>query len=222
MEHPRKLLEKNIIDPQDKISSDIRNVASQTCLMIACHEKDIAATKLYQESMADINAVDAFGRTALHFAVKSGCLDIVKILMNKGAAVNATTLCKETALHFAAEAVHTEIADLLFESKCPIDSKYSKFRGIDPRYKPEKKAALHLAIKNKDVETVKRLLKFGADLTLRDQDNKTPLQIAAENGYLEIAQELVTSGADVNDGKYLLMVCFDLTYILFNILKNQL
>ncbi len=174
--------------------------------------------------MADINAVDAFGRTALHFAAQSGCLEIVETLISKGAAVNAATLCKETALHFAAEAGHTEIVDLLVWNNCPIDSKSLKFLKEELE-EFEEKTALHLATENNHVETVKRLFKFGASLSLKDDYNMTPLQIAAKKGYLEIARELVTSGADINEGNYFLngLICFEFDTFgyKFSVFKNN-
>jgi len=52
IEHLEKSHEKNIFNLNDNISSDIRNIASKTCLMIACHDKNIEAAKLFQVSIS--------------------------------------------------------------------------------------------------------------------------------------------------------------------------
>jgi ankyrin repeat protein len=51
-----------------------------------------------------------------------------------------------------------------------------------------------LAIKNKRKTIVKKLLKYGADLSIKSYDGKTPLQIAEEKGYKRIAEILQEYG----------------------------
>ena len=61
--------------------------------------------------------------------------------------------------------------------------------------------SLHEAVKKRDIETVRLLIKTGADLNAWDRtDGWTPLHMAVYHGYTDIAEILVNAGANV-DGK---------------------
>ncbi|KAM9780487.1 protein phosphatase 1 regulatory subunit 27 [Neosynchiropus ocellatus] len=56
-------------------------------------------------------------------------------------------------------------------------------------------AALHEAVLTGNLEVVKLLVKYGADVHQRDEDGWTPLHMACSDGYPEIASYLLTMGA---------------------------
>jgi ankyrin repeat protein len=65
--------------------------------------------------------------------------------------------------------------------------------------------ALHLAIQNNDSETIKTLLKVGANFEAKKARciggyNTTPLALAARLGHVDAAQTLLKAGADI-EGK---------------------
>lgn len=60
---------------------------------------------------------------------------------------------------------------------------------------------LHDAASQGDVESVRLLLKHGADPNLVDKNKQTPLHLAARSGHVELARLLVNNGADPNVGK---------------------
>lgn len=49
-------------------------------------------------------------------------------------------------------------------------------------------AALHEAVLSGNLECVKLLIKYGADVHQRDEDGWTPLHMACSDGYPEIAR----------------------------------
>lgn len=55
-----------------------------------------------------------------------------------------------------------------------------------------------MAIIINDIDTVRRLLELGADISMPDAHGITPLMLAAENGYTEIVELLVSSHAQIN------------------------
>lgn len=56
-------------------------------------------------------------------------------------------------------------------------------------------AALHEAVLTGNMEVVKLLVKYGADVHQRDEDGWTPLHMACSDGYPEIARYLLAMGA---------------------------
>lgn len=60
------------------------------------------------------------------------------------------------------------------------------------------KQSLLNAVQQKDLHTVKKLIRAGADLDQRNERGRTPLMIATYNNDLEIAETLIETGADVN------------------------
>ena len=49
-----------------------------------------------------------------------------------------------------------------------------------------------------DVETVRELLRAGADINARDRHGQTALMLAAHRGYYEMVEMLIGGGADLN------------------------
>nr|XP_023666517.1 protein phosphatase 1 regulatory subunit 27-like [Paramormyrops kingsleyae] len=58
-------------------------------------------------------------------------------------------------------------------------------------------AALHEAVLTGNLECVKLLVKYGADVHQRDEDGWTPLHMACSDGYPDIARYLLSLGASV-------------------------
>ncbi|KAG1925736.1 protein phosphatase 1 regulatory subunit 27b [Pimephales promelas] len=57
-------------------------------------------------------------------------------------------------------------------------------------------AAIHEAVLSGNLDCVKLLVKFGADIIQRDEDGWTPLHMACSDGFPEIAKFLLSLGAD--------------------------
>lgn len=57
-------------------------------------------------------------------------------------------------------------------------------------------AAIHEAVLSGNLDCVKLLIKFGADITQRDEDGWTPLHMACSDDFPEIAKFLLSLGAD--------------------------
>ncbi|OCT62668.1 protein phosphatase 1 regulatory subunit 27 [Xenopus laevis] len=56
-------------------------------------------------------------------------------------------------------------------------------------------AALHEAVLSGNLECVKLLIKYGADIDQRDENGWTPLHMACSDGYPHIARYLLSLGA---------------------------
>jgi ankyrin repeat protein len=73
------------------------------CLIISLVEQFSLVRTLLSTDPNLINAPDADGRTALHWAASSGALDIVRLLIDKDAEVNKQDASGWTALHISGQ-----------------------------------------------------------------------------------------------------------------------
>jgi len=64
--------------------------------------------------------------------------------------------------------------------------------------KPEVATAWERAVTGGDVETVRQLLRSGADVNARDRYGQTGLMLAAHQGHRAIVEILLEGGADLN------------------------
>jgi len=84
-----------------KRSSARRNTADisdYTPLQYVCVSKDIETPQSMISSGVEINALNVYGETALHYAVKSGSSQIVELLLDHRADPNIQSVSKVTAL----------------------------------------------------------------------------------------------------------------------------
>ncbi|WP_425616849.1 ankyrin repeat domain-containing protein [Anatilimnocola sp. NA78] len=148
-----------------------------TMLMEAVQYRHVAAVKLLLEYGADVKAITKSYDSALQIAASNGDLEIAKLLLAKGAdpAFPATG---DSPLHEAAINGHTEIVKLLLATGLRHD--------------------IYSAIALGELELVRKGLKVDPSRVMRpDGEGRMPLDYAAANGQLEIAQLLLSSGAPI-------------------------
>ena len=125
------------------------------------------------------------GSTALSLACYYKHATIAKMLLDKGAKCIPTddgSTCLITAVMQGNETIVKLLLD----------------HGVDPNEFNGRSYPLSRAAYNGSLNIVKMLCDAGADLEVRDGMNYTPLMDACRNGYLELVQELIQRGANVN------------------------
>ncbi|WP_264685641.1 MULTISPECIES: ankyrin repeat domain-containing protein [unclassified Wolbachia] len=101
-----------------------------------------------------------------------------------------------TALHYAVE---VKTVELLVEKGANVNA--ADVKGY---------TALHLAVTEKRLETVRELIKSGADVNAEEYRNKcTPLHLACMVGKVEIVEELVKAGAEIEQADKFGMTAMD-------------
>lgn len=110
---------------------------------------------------------DSTGRSFLQRACKKGDLNEVQELIERGANPNESDFGGFTCLHEAALAGHTDIVEYLIEQGANVNKQALEFGDYE--------TPLMDAAENKHVETVKMLLKHGADPDICNADGYSAL-----------------------------------------------
>ncbi|XP_066587186.1 transient receptor potential cation channel protein painless isoform X2 [Prorops nasuta] len=142
-------------------AGDIR--AFTSLLEQSCKSKDLSF---------DINEVHENEETFLDTASRLGYYDIVKLLLEQGASPNRINRAHNRApLHFAAEAGHIGVLQVLLS-----------YPTTNPNLQIGGQTALHLAVKNKNVQCMTVLLENGASPNIPNSKGITAIHAAAVKG----------------------------------------
>lgn len=162
----------------------------------AAQAGDIAQVRALLQQGADVNAAQADGLTALHWAAMNNHGDIVDVLLYAGATVRPLTrVGGYTPLHLAARAGHAEIVTKLVAG------------GADPNgWTTTGVTAAHFAAQSNSGATIRALAEAGANLDATDGfQSRTPLIFAAARNSTDAVAALLELGAnpsiqtDLND-----------------------
>lgn len=156
--------------------------------------EDIAEIEKLLNNGADINKVDAKGRTPLYWAALQGSRSVAEYLISRGAQIEKGADWKDddTPLHVASGKGYTDVVALLLDKGANVNKENRV--GQTP---------LHLAAWRGHSETVGYLVSYGADVNVKDKRGYTPLHVedinqGARGGYREAVELLIAAGADVN------------------------
>ena len=146
---------------------------------------DPAVCRVLIDAGADVHTKNKNGRSPLHYACKSGTLDVVKMLVEADARVRDTDKDGRTCLMLAAYNGHTETVRYLVG-----------LPEVDVNHRDsEDDTALHHA--RRDADVVQVLLAAGADTEMKNSASYSPLHDACFSGALEVVKTLVEAGAGV-------------------------
>jgi ankyrin repeat protein len=147
---------------------------------------DTSAVRALIGQRTDVNAPQADGATALHWAVYQGNKAMVDLLIGAGANVNAANREGATPLYLAAVNGDALITATLIKA------------GADPNQRLlHGTTALMEASRSGNVETIRALLDAGANVNVKeDLRGTTALMWAANEGHAAAIELLVRHGAD--------------------------
>ncbi|HUR19261.1 MAG TPA: ankyrin repeat domain-containing protein [Vicinamibacterales bacterium] len=136
---------------------------------------------------ADVNAAQADGMTALHWAALNGDLKMADVLLVAGAGTESLTRNGGyTPLHLAASRGHAPVIMRLLEAGSK--PKAVTATGVQ---------AIHLAAQAGSADAVRFLIDKGADANARDNTHgRTPLVFAASQNRIDAMRMLIEKGAN--------------------------
>ena len=179
---------------------EVKSHNSIAVLMKAAWEGNTGQAQALIHDGIDVNARDAFGRTALLIAASQGHTYIVQILLEAGADPGVKDNVGTTALVAAEARGYSRIVSLLRDP-----STHSDGAGEESPSKVENNghgaaslASLQRAVDSGDVTSVNAIIARGADVNTRTEDGWTPLMLATIKGHTEVVAALLKQGADVD------------------------
>lgn len=165
--------------------------AAATDLADAARRGDLARVRTLLESnvpAADINASEATGMTALHWAVQDNAVPLARLLLQAGADPNLANRYGITPLWLAALNGSEAMTKLLLEHGA--DARATLEHGETP---------LMAAARAGNVATIRTLIAAGADPNAAEVSHgETALMWAAGENHADAIRALVAGGADPN------------------------
>jgi uncharacterized protein len=171
---------------------DARDLAGATALYVAAERGQVAVVQRLIDKGADIHLKGRSGTSPLAAAAFSGRNQVVKMLLAHGADGRAADDTGKPPIVYAAASGDLDILRQLLAQDGDVNVRYANdltllmwASGPDPSI-PEAQA----------LQVVSYLLDAGAHIDDRDARGRTALMIAAEGNHAEVAQLLLSHGAD--------------------------
>jgi ankyrin len=157
-------------------------------LLDAVKAGDRVAALVLIERRADVNAPEADGTTALHWAVHNGDVELVDRLIRAGADARAKNEYGATPMSEAAILGNAAILEALLKAGADVESPNA-----------DGQTALMVVARTGNVEAARVLIRRGADVNAVEKwRGQTALMWAAAQSQPAMVKELVARGADVN------------------------
>ncbi|WP_341815970.1 ankyrin repeat domain-containing protein [Wolbachia endosymbiont (group B) of Idaea biselata] len=162
-----------------KNSLEIKDNGGRVPLHYAAYNGKLDVVKYFvDEGKVDVNLRDNDGQVPLHSASWSGHLDVVEYLISKGADINAKDKDGKTPLDVATDQKHNDVVGCLQQIL---------------------NEQLLAAVQDGDFNKVKDLVNQGANINIKDNDDKTPLHYASQSfHHLDIVKYLISKDADID------------------------
>ena len=155
----------------------------------AAEKGDSAAVRTLIVQKADVNAPQADGTTAIHWAVYHEDVAMFDRLLQAGAKVNVANREGATPFYLAAVAANPVIMDKLLKQGVDVNAPVLR----------HSETPLMFAARTGRPEVLNLLLEAGAKVDAKETMRQTTaLMWAAEQGHAEAIRLLVAAGADIN------------------------
>ena len=158
---------------------------STAAILVAANGKDDRFMQDAIDKGGNVNAQYLDGKrfSVLHMAAKTGCFDMIQLLIDSGANIHARSIGDFTPLHYSVMYNHYSVTKLLINSDADVHS--TTGNGV---------TSLHYASKHGFVDIAKLLINSGADVNSLSHSNFTPMHYAAIDDKPKIIKLLIAVG----------------------------
>ncbi len=184
--------------------------------------QDIAKVRALLAQHTNVNATDADGSTALHWAAQRDNAEIARLLIAAGANVKAATRYNITPLWLACGSGDAVIVTALLDAGAdanevaeegetalmkaartgkvePIRALLSHGAKVNTAEPFHGQTALMWAAAGGNATAAEMLIEFGAEVKAKSKAGFTPLLFAVRNGHIDATNVLLQHGANAND-----------------------
>jgi ankyrin repeat protein/beta-lactamase regulating signal transducer with metallopeptidase domain len=203
---------RQIVELLHKHGARVLTSEGATALHEAAAIGDVSLVKSLISQGMDVDAKDDNGQTPLHEAAKRGHKDVAELLISKGADIEAKILDGETTpLLQAISQGNLETVALLLDKGANVQVQEGEWGPVaSAMWKDQKEiikllsdkrtgfSDVHIAAYFGDLNKVKRFLSDGGHINARGPSGFTLLHCALCGDHKELAQYLITKGANVN------------------------
>jgi ankyrin repeat protein len=168
--------------------SALLNAAASASIADAAERGDMGRVRALLKQAADVNAAQADGMTALHWAAMRDAVDLAQMLLYAGASVKATTRINAyTPLLLAAKNGNRAVMDLLLKAGADANAHTSNGTTV-----------LMFAAASGDTDAVMVLLDHHAEVNAMESvRGLTPVMFAAASNRAAVIDVLAKHGADL-------------------------
>ena len=147
--------------------------------------------KYLRDSTVDIHSSDRNGWAAIHYACVNGHRGVAKLLLDHGAIIGEQLVCTKTPLCLACSHGHYSTIELLLARDAEVNT-ISRSDGWTP---------LHCACSNGSKQCVKKLLAHGANTTIKNYLEDTPLDVAITKNHSAVIDLLIEHSKEQGQGE---------------------
>ena len=163
-------------------------LGSEMRLVDAVKAANRTAVRDLLRQRVDVNAPQADGTTALHWAASGDDSEVVEMLIRAGANAKTANRYGVTPLWLACMNGNATVIEMLLKAGAEANTVL-----------PEGETALMTAARTGKLDAVKVLLGYGADVNAKEGwRGQTALMWAAAEGHPDVIQVLVENGAQIN------------------------
>src|SRR5881628_1246314 len=160
--------------------------AERPSLADAAEQRNRTLIRTLLDAGADVNAAQADGTTALHWAVYNDDAETAALLVKRGANVNTANRYGVPPLSLACTNGNADLVKLLLDAGADANASLQGGETV-----------LMTAARAGNLETVKALLARGAKPNARERRDQTALMWAAAEGHAAVVRALIDGGADI-------------------------
>lgn len=183
-----------------------KNKSGFTALHYACYNGNIKLIKLLINYGADINMINNNGLNVLHLAAQGNQSTPLYYFIHKYK-MNINTIDKlgNTPLHWAC--FYNNDKSLNFLLLCDeININIKNKSGF---------TALHFSVLGNNINAIKKLILAGADISIKNNNNETCLDLAIKKNYKEIKDTLIHKNFLIKYNSYTILFFYLLHIIIF-------